>query len=222
MLLQKHVKVTATLLCKTGLHIGSSSAKMEIGTVDLPIIKHPLSDEPYIPGSSLKGKLRSLLETQQKNYKVVREPSTGPRKVQTETDPCGCGECLVCKVFGPHKNVLHNLGPTRLLVRDALLSQDSKDLFRRAVEGGGSPIEEKTENIINRKTGTAEHPRTQERIPAGSKFDFRASIRIFEGDKEEEIKTFLQKGLQLLQDDYLGGSGSRGYGEVELRDIKFT
>ena len=46
----------------TGLHIGAGNDEIRIGGIDNPVLKHPYSGQPYIPGSSLKGKVRSLLE----------------------------------------------------------------------------------------------------------------------------------------------------------------
>jgi CRISPR-associated protein Csm3 len=108
-------KITGEIECVTGLHIGGSADQIEIGGVDLPIIKHPISGEPYIPGSSLKGKMRSQLEKRL-------------GKVGEKGDPCRCGkpECLVCRVFGAHMNTRHDLGSSRLLVRDAGLSENTR------------------------------------------------------------------------------------------------
>ena len=197
-------KLTGTITCETGLRIGGSKEDIEIGGMENPIIRHPITDEPYIPGSSLKGKVRSLLE---QKYGLVT-----PRG-----EPCGCGECMVCRVFGPHKNPQHELGPTRILVRDADLTADSRDRLERAKEDKSIFYAEvKTENIINRLTGTAEHPRTVERVPAGTEFDFEIAARIFERDDEAEIMGLIEEGLSLLEQDYLGSSGSRGYGKVKF------
>lgn len=220
MIFQKHIQINGTLFCKTGLHIGGSTGQIGIGDIDLSVIKHPLSGEPYIPGSSLKGKIRSLLEAGQKNYQW-KGRGYDRKKVESITDPCGCGECLICRVFGPHKNSEHTLGPTRLLVRDALLNQESRQQFTEAQEKGLIFFEEKTENIINRSTRVAEHPRTQERVPSGTMFDFYLTLRVFDADDlDAKILPLLAKGLQLLEADYLGGSGSRGYGQVEIRELK--
>lgn len=54
--------ISGILECVTGTRIGGTQEKFEIGGIDNPVIKDPLTDLPYIPGSSLKGKLRHLLE----------------------------------------------------------------------------------------------------------------------------------------------------------------
>jgi CRISPR-associated protein Csm3 len=197
------------------LRIGGSAENIEIGGMENPIIRHPINDEPYIPGSSLKGKVRSLLE-----YRLDRRDQRGQPKGQNGRDngePCECGRCLICRVFGPHKNVRHEQGPTRALFRDAALTTVSREQLMDAQAAKGIFFAEvKTENLINRSVGIAEHPRTQERVPAGTHFDFEISVRIFDDDNSDEIIGLLRQGLDLLQQDYLGASGSRGYGKVSL------
>lgn len=209
MKLQKHILIEGIIKCETGLHIGGSSEGMEIGGVDLPVIKHPITKEPYIPGSSLKGKMRSELE------KKYNKTPNG--------EPCGCGDpnCQVCKIFGPHKNTKHILGPTRILVRDSHFTEKTREEYTKIIkEKGIDYIEKKTENIIDRLKGTALHPRTQERIPAGAKFDLEITLQVFDGDNESEMLNRIKEGLMLVQKSYLGGSGSRGYGKVKFYDMK--
>jgi CRISPR-associated protein Csm3 len=208
-------KISGTIVCETGLRIGGSTENIEIGGMENPIIRHPITDEPYVPGSSLKGKVRSLLE-----YKLDRRDRQGQPKGQAGRDngePCECGQCVICRVFGPHKNPHHTQGPTRVLFRDAMLTDKSRSWLADARESKGIAFAEvKTENLVNRLTGTAEHPRTQERVPAGTEFSFEISVRIFKDDDEAEILGLLKDGLGMLEQDYLGGSGSRGYGKVKL------
>ncbi len=192
------------LTALTGLRIGGSKESIEIGGMENTIIRHPLTDLPYIPGSTIKGKMRSLLEHRYGQF-------------TDKGEPCGCGECMVCRVFGPHKNVKHQLGPTRILVRDADLTPECVEELKRAqTEKGVFFAEVKTENLVNRKTGTADNPRTQERVPAGTEFNFEIALRVFEGDDETKIVEFVKEGISLLEQDYLGSSGSRGYGKVKL------
>jgi CRISPR-associated protein Csm3 len=203
--LLKYVTIQGTLTCKSGLRIGGSKEEMEIGGMDNPVIRHPLTKLPYIPGSSLKGKLRSLLE-----YK------TG--KVGPNGEPCGCMSCLVCRIFGPHKQVRHDLGPSRIIVRDASMAEEWAKKLEVLREEGLLYVEVKSENWIDRRTGVAGHGglRTQERVPAGAQFLLNISVRIFDGDKEEDIIGFIRQGLDMLPQDTLGSSGSRGYGWVQL------
>ncbi|MDP2953975.1 MAG: type III-A CRISPR-associated RAMP protein Csm3, partial [Chloroflexota bacterium] len=168
---------------------------------------------PYVPGSSLKGKLRSLLEWKQ-------------GKTDDRGDPCGCGrdDCMVCRVFGPHRNTRHGLGPSRIIVRDAALSAATKEAIDALTKQGKDFSETKTETMINRRTGiAATHSlRMQERLPSGAKFDLEISLRIFDGDDEKKMVDFVKEGLSMLEEDTLGGSGTRGYGWVKIENLKVT
>lgn len=209
--LSKHVSIRALLVCKTGLHIGGTEAGMAIGGAEGPVIKD-YKGRPYIPGSSLKGKLRSMLE-----YKYKRGE---------DGNPCGCGRpldtCPVCTIFGPHKNVKHDLGPTRIIVRDASLTEKSLRDWEAARSEGKDFTETKTETAIDRKTGMAftGSLRRQERVNPGTEFQLNIVLRIFEDDNEPRIVGLVKEGIALLNKDYLGGSGTRGYGWVEVRDIE--
>lgn len=203
-------KIIGTIECVTGLHIGGSAEQIEIGGVDMPVIKHPITGEPYIPGSSLKGKMRSQLEKRD-------------GKVSNNGEPCGCAkeDCLICRLFGPHKNTRHNLGPTRLLFRDARLTEEKRAEYKKLLEEKGATyLEKKVENVINRKTGAAEHPRSQERVPAGAQFVFELVVQLYDVDNQSQIIEFVKNGLKEIEDTYLGGSGSRGSGQVKFKDLK--
>lgn len=207
MKLKGYKEISGTIECITGMRIGGSNEEIEIGGTDNPILRNPITSVPYLPGSSLKGKMRSLLE-------LKYCPNT-----QQTGNPCGCGrrECKVCTVFGPHKNTTHNLGPTRILVRDANLTEQSERILRDAQADKGINFSEiKPENWINRMTGRAGDPRVQERVPAGTVFNVNISLRIFDQDNEDDILAFVKEGLEMIERDYIGGSGSRGYGQVKF------
>lgn len=176
----------------TGLHIGGQKETLDIGGLDNPIIRDGKKDI-YIPGSSLKGKIRSLLENKD--------------KMITDGKPCGCGTCDVCKIFGPH-NSDKVIEPSRIIVRDSYLLGEIK-------------TEIKSENIINRVSGKAEHPRSMERVTSGSRFGFEVIFNIYNGNDDTLIKKFIE-GMKLLEDDYLGGSGSRGYGRIRFADMSLS
>jgi len=202
-------KITGTITCVTGLRIGGSSEVIEIGGLDNPIIKHPLTNEPYVPGSSLKGKMRALLE-----FKLNKVHPEG--KVH-EYDASTCKtDCPICRIFGVAKGEGSPFGPSRLIVRDArLISNGSADKTR---------TERKWENVINRIKGTAEHPRQMERVPAGTKFEFEMDYRVFDVDGDEgatdrALFVHVLRGLRLIELDTLGGSGSRGYGKVSFETV---
>jgi CRISPR-associated protein Csm3 len=204
-------KITGSIVVKTGLHIGMSTDRIEIGGMDNPIIRDPLTREPYIPGSSIKGKMRSLLE-----WKLDKVSKSGGK-------PCNCGkaDCPICRVFGSANNESDTgKGPTRIIVRDAMLSSEDREKMR-----GGKPItEDKTENSLNRITALP-NPRHLERVVPGIKFGFEIDYRIIDtgdgGAKDGELFTsVVLEGLRLLQNDYLGGGGSRGNGRIEFAELK--
>lgn len=200
---------------RTGLHIGAGKETVEIGGLDQPIVKDPLSGAPYIPGSSLKGKMRSLLEVG-----IVMGDHPKTRAFIAAGKPCGCGQkdCPICVLFGAHNDPAKcdpDLGPTRLLVRDAMLCKEDMERFRQ----GQLPMEVKFENTINRVTGTAEHPRPLERVPAGVSFDLSIALKIFEGDDADKLADWLFRGLRLVELDALGGGSSRGNGQVVFEGL---
>jgi CRISPR-associated protein Csm3 len=186
----------------SGLRIGGSKESTGIGETDNPIIRHPISKLPYVPGSSVKGKVRSLLES-----KYCED-------TQKSGLPCRCGTCLVCQLFGCGESRAIK-SPSRLVFRDCQPTEETRQTWEEA----GTTSEIKTEVLIDRNKGLSyKHigPRTMERIPAGSSFDLAFSLRYFEGDSLSEYLSFLCEGFELLEKHYLGGSGSRGYGEVAV------
>lgn len=205
--------LTGKVLVKTGLHIGAGNDKVEIGGMDNPIIRNPLTYEPYIPGSSIKGKMRSLME-----WKFDKLKDTGGK-------PCSCGKanCEICRVFGSanmKSEEAKDRGPTRLIVRDAVLTNEWKEKFKN----GTTIVEEKSENSLNRITAEA-NPRPIERVVPGVEFDFEISYRVLDtgdgGDLDNKyFKDVVLESLKLLQNDYLGGGGSRGNGQIEFKDLK--
>jgi CRISPR-associated protein Csm3 len=197
----EYTEIKGVLRCSSGLHIGGSRDEIEIGGVDSPIIRDPITKFPYIPGSSLKGKLRSLLERYE-------------QKVMPDGNPHGCidASCLVCKVFGTHLSNKTIHGPTRIIVRDSFLTEDSKKQLEEKLQTGSLYSQLKD-------TGTASGfgPRTVECVPAGAEFHFSIMIRSFNGEDKEIMLAFVKKGLSLIEKDYLGGGGSRGLGKVEIQ-----
>ena len=212
MKLNKFMSITGTIHCETGLRIGGTKeGVIEPGGTENTVIRHPITSLPYIPGSSLKGKMRSLLET---------DSSFSGAIIEADGKPCGCGKCLVCKAFGSHG--MRNKEITRILVRDCSLTEDSEKVLREAQEEKGLNFTEiKSENIIDRRTGVAADKglRTQERVPAGTEFKMNITLKLFEGDDENKFLDVVKKGLALIQQDYLGSSGSRGYGQITIKDL---
>jgi len=199
--------------CVTGLHIGGNTEGFEIGGVDNPVMRDPLTDQPYIPGSSLKGKLRHLLEW--KLGKIELHPN------HEETyGPHWCGECPACVIFGPasdERQIREKAGPTRLTVRDAFLTEESANMLQQWL-GEGMFTEVKTENALDRVTSAA-NPRPMERVPAGAEFGFTLIFDVYR-DEDPKLLKELFSAMAMLEDSALGGSGSRGHGQVELRNIR--
>lgn len=209
----KEIKGTLHLL--SGLHIGAGDAEMRIGGTDNPVIKHPHTNEPYIPGSSLKGKVRSLLELRSGLMGESRgKPLSASLARSVAPDKRPEAERIV-KLFGSggaDADAIAALGPTRVSFADCSLSEKCRSKAREQM----LPLTEvKSENSIDRIKGVAENPRQTERVPAGLEFDFAISLKVL-AENEEDLLTTLLEGLKLLEWDALGGSGSRGYGRVRF------
>lgn len=210
-------RITATLSLRSGLHIGAGKDAIEIGGLDLPVVKHPFTQEPYIPGSSLKGKLRSLLEWALNRVENDGSVWGSDKKGQyADDDP-------ILRAFGTtHKQ--WRGGPTRLLVRDAYLEKGWADSIR---DQGLAFTEEKMEVSIDRIQGKAKDGglRRIERVPAGARFELDMVFKVFDwngdgGKIDLDCLNRVLEGLKLLERDALGGSGSRGYGRVQVENLK--
>lgn len=193
--------VKGTIVLETGLHIGGSKSSLDIGGLDSPVIKTP-QGVPYIPGSSLKGKIRSLLGIKEGSVDVLNDSD------------------LLVKMFGTSAKGKETI--SRLIFRDALLDQqDFKEFFieKNAILDTKF-TEAKYENTIDRKSGTTKRGglRQIERVPAGAKFTFEVVVNRYEdnGKQDDDFSVKLKEGFKMLEDNYLGGSGSRGYGKVKI------
>jgi len=217
----KEIKtLTGQLVVETGLRIGASQETMEISGNDNPIIRNPVNAEPYVPGSSLKGRMRSLAE-----WYLAEVPENGDVTKPDVTSQTS-------RVFGkparqpnaktsPDERAAYENGPTRLIVRDAQLSDASRAQFR-----DGIPVTEvKSENSINRLTAMA-NPRPMERVVPGVSFDLEIVYRVFETDgdggsaDERLFEQVVLSSLALVQADALGGGVSRGNGKVRFEDLQ--
>lgn len=213
-------EVKGRIILKSGLHIGAGDTEMRIGGTDNPVIKHPITQEPYIPGSSLKGKVRSLLEMESGLMGIT----DGKPLQAKDLNRHGLSEakrekCLkILKIFGSSGSDAeaiadNNIGPTRVSFADCSLNDE---WCRMAMGNRWSLFEVKSENSINRILGTARDPRFTERVVAGAEFDFSVSLKLL-GENELGLFDYLLGGLKLLEMDALGGSGSRGYGRIEFQ-----
>ena len=190
------IQITGKFEVVTGMHIGGGSAFAAIGAVDSSVIKDTQSKLPMIPGSSLKGKMRTLLA---KRYhdRIVEPDNDAPE---------------IIRVFGSAKK--GQTHPSRIIVADMIMS-NSEELHKKEIN---SMTEVKFENTISRQTAVA-NPRQIERVIRGAQFDLDI---IYEVEAVDEILSDMRlvaEGMKLLQYDYLGGHGSRGYGKVKFNDV---
>jgi CRISPR-associated protein Csm3 len=210
---------------KTGLHIGGATTGLEIGGVDSVVIRDPITHLPYIPGSSLKGKMRSLLEKFLNKDQNKKMQDIFIHECEIEED---YEKCDVCKIFGiaptqereaPEEEASKKRfgKPTRIMVRDAMLTKESREKLEET-ETDLPFTEVKWEAVIDRVTSKA-MPRQIERVPAGVKFKFSVGYNVFEEEDKSIFKSVLQ-ALELLEQDYLGGQGTRGYGQIEFSNLK--
>ncbi len=197
--LVKKIIYKGQITLKTGLHIGGTNTALNIGGPDSLVVRNPLTNVPYIPGSSLKGKMRSLIE--------LRDGTISAKGEVTNDEDSNAGA-----LFGT-SGANDESHPSRIIVRDAELDLSDPHMF----DNTDLPYtESKTEVTINRITAKA-NPRTIERVPAGAKFNLSMIINIFDTDDEQQLRKTLKDAIALLEDDYLGGNGSRGYGQVEIK-----
>jgi len=204
--LVKIERVTGKIEVLSGLHIGAGSEEIHIGGVDNPVVRNPVSGNPYIPGSSLKGKIRCLLELVTNR---ANDNKGEPFCTKDSNDP-------IARIFGNGKVIdEYEGGPTRASFSDCQMLNAVSMAEKEAL------TEEKTEVAINRISGTAIAPRHMERVPRGAEFDFEFTYKIFDfdgdnGEADKDNLMLLLVGMKLLENDALGGSGSRGYGRVKF------
>jgi len=283
-------RLTSTLLVETGLHIGGGGENLDIGGLDKPVIRDPLTRQPYLPGSSIKGKLRSILE-RLLNKPVNRPGGSGTYRYESDDleegfteikqgqgQPAilifydGARTCNLCRAFGstgvdcwvrtdvveqekletlagiqPRRIVKSGNGetrlgrfvenregetgdyytkvkgrnaPARLIVRDCHLLPDSAKKLKE-IDTGLFMTEWKFENGMDRITAAA-NPRQLERVPAGSEFNFELVYTVEDASQAVEDLKNIAIAIAILEDDALGGHGSRGYGKVRFQNFKFS
>lgn len=193
------IEISGNIEIVTGLHIGGSSAFSAIGAVDSPVIRDGRTNMPMIPGSSLKGKMRALLAKKYNDGVVVK----------TQDDDA---ECLT-RLFGSAKK--GKVKTSRVLFRDMFI--DNMDELKNAGLTGATEV--KFENSIQRATAVA-NPRQIERVVRGAKFPLQLIYEVVEAKDILEDFQILKDGLRLLEYDYLGGNGSRGYGRIKISDLQ--
>ncbi|MDZ8054611.1 MAG: type III-A CRISPR-associated RAMP protein Csm3 [Aulosira sp. ZfuVER01] len=281
------VTINTQLVVETGLHIGGGGENLDIGGLDKPVIRDPITQYPYLPGSSIKGKLRSILE-RLLNKPLNRTGGSGTYRYEsddlehgfTEIERLliryeGANSCQVSRLFGstgsncwvekeqvelqaleriPNSSSRYiawvneakigrfvennqaqlNTGevvkeflkvkgrncPARLIIRDCHLLTESAEQLKK-VDTGLFMTEWKFENGIDRVTAAA-NPRQLERVPAGSKFNFELIYTVEDREQAVEDLQNIAIALAILEDDALGGHGSRGYGKVKFQNFNFS
>lgn len=232
LLLRGKLFVEGRLRALTGLHIGGAQTGLEIGGVDNIVVRDPLTGRPYVPGSSLKGKMRSLLERNREGVPFNRFIRRGRPQVRIHEceDAESYRSCAICRLFGVAGE--HPFAtPTRLYVRDVFLSEESAAQLER-LETEYPCTEVKWEAAIDRITSAAV-PRQFERVPAGAVFaPLQLVFNFYQGrelegmgsslEEELELLDALFEAMELLEDDYVGGMGSRGYGRVRFEELRLS
>ncbi|MBD2777899.1 type III-A CRISPR-associated RAMP protein Csm3 [Iningainema tapete] len=259
------IRLTSHIKVETGLHIGGGGENLDIGGLDKPVIRDPLTQYPYLPGSSIKGKLRSILE------RLLNKPlnrAGGSNTFRYESDDLadgfteidaliipyqGARTCPISRVFGSTggsqfwmaidtarteelfdensptriiqsqnctKITRGRNAPARLIIRDCHLLPDSAEQLKR-IDTGLYMTEWKFENGIDRVTAAA-NPRQLERVPAGAKFQFELVYTVEDAEQAIEDLQNIAIALAILEDDALGGHGSRGYGKVKFLNFEFS
>ncbi|PZO58530.1 MAG: type III-A CRISPR-associated RAMP protein Csm3 [Phormidesmis priestleyi] len=258
------LRITSTLTAETGLHIGGGGESLDIGGLDKPVIRDPMTQQPYLPGSSLKGKLRSTLE-RLLNKPLNRAGGSGTYRYESDDLADGYTEiseeryvafegastCQVSRLFGStggskcwiktaeaesagltaknspiatienesYTRVKGRNSPARLIVRDCHLLEESVNRLGR-IDTGLYMTEWKFENGIDRITAAA-NPRQLERVPAGAQFRFELVYTVEDAAQAAQDLQNLAIALSILEDDALGGHGSRGYGKVAFENFQF-
>jgi CRISPR-associated protein Csm3 len=256
-------RLESTLLVETGLHIGGGGETLDIGGLDKPVIRDPLTRQPYLPGSSIKGKLRSILE-RLLNRSLNRAGGSGTYRYESDDLADGFSEidgqfirfegartCPLSRVFGStgttcwvpatvvtneqlervgnasrsieeveYQKVRGRNAPARLIVRDCHLDPVSAEKLRK-IDTGLYMTEWKFENGMDRITAAA-NPRQLERVPAGSEFKFELVYTVEDAAQAVEDLKNIAIAIAILEDDALGGHGSRGYGKVRFQNFQFS
>ncbi len=222
--------ITGKITLLTGMHIGASNDFAPIGAVDSVVVRDPVTHKPIIPGSSLKGKLRTLLARSITKQPILKKHNQD--------------EQVICRLFGASEHEVHGIIPSRLQFWDLILNDTSAKRLKNNTDLQYTEI--KFENTIDRTTAVA-MPRQLERVPRGAEFDLiivydleypetdtvnelkkdskdeeafkELILDDVSGTPEEDFEN-VAKAFKLLQLDYMGGSGTRGYGKVKISDLK--
>ena len=189
------IEITGIIQAETGIHIGGNSQFAAIGAVDSPVIRDVYTDYPIIPGSSLKGKMRTLL---------AKQYNKGLEKPENDDD-------RILRLFGSAEK--GKIQFSRLIFSDMIMVNAEK-----LQKTGISTTEIKFENTINRLTAVA-MPRQIERAVRGSEYELHLIYNLEKEEEFEEDMKLLRHAMTLLTYDYIGGHGSRGYGKISFKNL---
>jgi len=209
-----YIRISGKIETKTGLHIGGTEVGLQIGGADNAIVRNGLDGKPYIPGSSLKGKMRCLLDRVYNGAKLNKE--VAKQRLHICTSPEEYEHCAVCRLFGVTPDDIGGKSmPTRLIFRDAFLNKESAEALEKSQYVDMPYTQVKTEVVIDRITSAAT-PRQMERVPAGVCFDYEIVFNVYK-ENDLDLLEQVKEAMELLEHDYLGGQGSRGYGQVAFK-----
>ncbi len=195
------IKIQGTIEVKTGLHIGGDDSFSAIGAIDSPVVRDPLTRDPVIPGSTLKGKMRSLLAREMGSV-----PVEGVQGFEND-----CAE--IKRLFGSSQKGSDAAGAGMQMSR-----LQFSDCFMQNKDALPQIFENKFENTIDRLTSVA-NPRQIERVVRGAKFGFEIIYNVENPDEVEQDFKNIATAMNLLENDYLGGGGTRGNGRVYFADV---
>lgn len=219
--LKAKILFEGTITCLTGLHIGGVESGIDVGGIDKYVIRNPLNNSPYIPGSSLKGKIRALIEYAYASHDLLKKASEG--RIATVVQQESVKNLFGMAIIGNNqdKTQAQEQGlqgkPSKVLFRDAVMSAAEIKRLEGLFSNGLKFTERKAENTLKRLTAAAT-PRQIERVPAGTVFDFSMVVNVDEENLSTIIEQLemLETGYKLLEMDGLGGMVSRGYGQVRI------
>lgn len=211
------IRVHGAIEAVTGLHIGGNEIGLAIGGADNTVVRNGLDGRPYIPGSSLKGKMRCMLDRVYNSANLNEE--VAKQRIHLCQSASDYAHCPVCNLFGVTPEAVDNQNlPARLLVRDAMMSAASATALENSLYTDMPFTQVKTEVVIDRITSAAT-PRQMERVPAGARFDFEFVFNVYR-ENDFDYLPYVSEAMELVEHDYLGGQGSRGYGQVRFVDCE--
>lgn len=203
-------KFTIKLL--SWLHIGWSDWWLKIGWIDSSVIKNPLTQEPYIPWSSIKWKMRASLEMIHWDYNEKNNWDFWPsEEIENNSN--------IAKSFGiaTWKEKISS----RLIFSDFEMTQEYKEIFKK--NGSVDFYEAKSENSVPRFLKWNAMPRQIERVPSWVEFEWTISLIPIEwiySISKEELEKVLDEWLKYLNIFWLGWWVSRGNWKIKIIENK--